>query len=44
MAEYLPGISEALCSIPRITKMERLLGMLWVKERVKHRAVRQSGC
>lgn len=45
MAEYLPGTSEALCSIPRITKkMERLFGMLWVKEGVKHRAVRQSGC
>lgn len=45
MAECLPGISEALCCIPRITnKMEWLFGMLWVmdygKEGAKHRAVR----
>lgn len=43
MAEYLPGTSEALCCILRITKkMERLFGMLWVMDYGKEGVQTQS--
>lgn len=46
MVEYLPGTSEALCPIPKITKtMERLLWMPWVMKYGKDGVhTEQSGC